>query len=260
MHFYLHFVYIFFVAALDIKKKVCYNIFVSYETNYRRSAISEMELKKIFASNYILRAADQKNIEKFISQDSVVVKDFCSGDQIFSPSSVKKHVGIILSGTAIVSPVSGSENSMLKMISYPDMFGISNLYSRTQPFPSIITAKKNCRVLFIDGDSFMSLIENDTTSLKAYLEVLSDKIVYLNQKISTLTAGSTEKKLAFFLAENSCNGEFSQTISMSALADMLNVGRASLYRALDCLSAGGIILREGKKIIITDKNALLNFN
>ncbi len=221
--------------------------------------MAEIDTREIFANNCILGTADKKSIDEFLTRDNIEIKDFSVGDEIFSPKSINKHVGIMLSGTAVVSPVSCGENAMLKLLSYPDMFGISNLYSETQPFPSIITAKSSCRVLFIDGIAFMRLIENDNSALRAYLGVLSNKIVYLNQKISTLTAGSTEKKLAVYLAENSCDGEFSQSLSMSALADMLNVGRASLYRALDVLSAQGLILRDGKKIIIKDKNALLSF-
>ena len=88
---------------------------------------------------------------------------------------------------------------------------------------------------------------------------MSRKIVFLNKKISTLTAGTTEKKLALFLAENQHDGEFSQRISMTAIAEILSVGRASLYRALDSLEAEGLIHRNGKSIFIPDKNALLNF-
>ena len=114
-------------------------------------------------------------------------------------------------------------------------------------------------MLFINGTSFRSLIENDSGALNAYLRLMSDKIVFLNKKISTLTAGSTEKKLAVFLAEHERDGAFPQSLSMSALADILNIGRASLYRALDSLEAEGLIIRDGKKIMITDKNALLGF-
>ena len=107
--------------------------------------------------------------------------------------------------------------------------------------------------------AFKRLLENDTKLLNSYLEFMSDKIVYLNKKICSLTAGSTSKKLASFLLDNQCNNAYTLTASISTLADMLNVGRASLYRAMDVLIDNGLIQRNGKTILLLDKNALLNF-
>jgi CRP-like cAMP-binding protein len=42
------------------------------------------------------------------------------------------------------------------------------------------------------------------------------------------------------------------------ITDLLGVGRASLYRAIDTLEKSGAITKNGKSIIINDINALLN--
>lgn len=219
----------------------------------------DKNIREVLKNNCILGKAQQKNIEEYLNDEVISVLDFAVGEEIISPKQSKKAVGIILSGTAVVAPASGGENAILKIIHASHTFGISNLYADSQPFPSVITAKSACSVLFIDGNAFMRLIENDPGALRAYLAVLNNKIVYLNEKISTLTAGSAQKKLAVYLAENCTGGEFSEDISMSSLADMLNVGRASLYRSLDRLTSRGIIERDGKKIKVKDKNALLSF-
>ncbi len=218
------------------------------------------QLKNYLDNNRILRSAEPQNIDRYLTDESVSERAFETGDIILSPDRPKKYVGIMLSGAASVSPVADSAGTVLKVICAGDMFGIANLYSENECFPSVITAKKRCRVLLIDGEAFKRLIENDGGALREYLTILSNKIVYLNKKISTFTAGSTEKKLCVFLAENECGGVFSQSISMSSLADMLSVGRASLYRALDALTDEGLIVRDGKTILIPDKNALLQFN
>ncbi len=220
--------------------------------------MSKYNAVDIMNNNLILSKAHPDNLKKYLSSDSVKFKSFSAGDEIYSPRSCERLVGILLYGCATVRPESEGENAILKLLRPEEMFGISNLYSQKQPFPSVITARCACEVMFIDAPAFASLIENDSGALRAYLSLLNNKIGYLNKKISTLTAGSTEKRLALYLAENQCDGEFSADLSMSALSDMLNVGRASLYRALDSLSAAGLILRDGKKILIPDKNALLN--
>ena len=45
---------------------------------------------------------------------------------------------------------------------------------------------------------------------------------------------------------------------MNSLCEMLNLGRASLYRAVDKLEADGCIKRNGKQITIINKELLLS--
>ena len=92
-----------------------------------------------------------------------------------------------------------------------------------------------------------------------YLKLLSDKIVYLNRKIAVLTAGSAEKKLASYIYEHMIGSEFIPDTSISELANVLQMGRASLYRALDVLTDKNIIHKQGKRITILDENKLKNY-
>jgi CRP-like cAMP-binding protein len=209
--------------------------------------------------NRILKCASLKNIDRYLTEQSVFVRSFCPADIIYSKDSSKKCVGIIISGKAMCEPYGAKDNTLLRIMSENDTFGIANLYCDTEPFPSIITAKTAVTALFIDGDAFCSLIENDVSALKAYLAFLSSKVVYLNKKISTLTAGNTERKLAAYISKNASDDMRLTCTSMSSLAEMLGVGRASLYRALDELTYQGIISRQGKTITIHDKNALLGY-
>ena len=93
-----------------------------------------------------------------------------------------------------------------------------------------------------------------------YLAFLSEKIRYLNRKIVTLTAGSAERRLAYFLdtsiPENAADIP-TITVPMNSLAEMLNLGRASLYRAADRLSEEGFIERDGKTIKVINRKGMM---
>lgn len=216
------------------------------------------EIFDFIMNDKILGQADQNNLRTVFNDDNIFKKQFKNSEVIYSPDYDQKLVGIIIEGRATAEPINANEKVLLRVLSPMDMFGIANLYAPDQPFISVIVARGNCCVLFIKASAFCSLIEQDAGAMHAYLEFMSKKIIFLNKKISTLTAGSTEKKLALFLAENQHNGKFSQRISMMAIAETLSVGRASLYRALDFLESQGLIQRDGKEILIPDKNALLN--
>jgi CRP-like cAMP-binding protein len=209
--------------------------------------------------NRILSCATRENIDRYLSDKALCVKEFRSGELVYNKDSENKLVGIILCGKVACEPYGAKDNTLLKLMSENDMFGIANLYSENELFPSVITAKTATKVLFINGDAFRSLIENDTAVLRAYLSLLSNKIIYLNKKIATLTAGTVENKLAAYILKNCTDDMRLPQISMSSLAEMLGVGRAYLYRSLDTLERDGAIKRDGKNILVTDKNALCRF-
>ena len=75
--------------------------------------------------------------------------------------------------------------------------------------------------------------------------------------IYTLTAGSAERRLAVFLLDYEQDGVFIPPCPMNRLAELLGIGRASLYRAIDALCAEGLIEKQGKNIHLRNKDALL---
>lgn len=213
------------------------------------------EIYPEITQNLIFKNASVDIVNRYLNRDSLCVRCFEAGELIYSPDTDKKSIGLIISGSAAVTSVAGKEKVILKTHRAGNMFGVANLYA-DQPHPSIISAAEKTEVLFIDGAAFCAFIENDQNAMRAYLAFLSKKIIYLNKEISTFTAGSAEKKLAFFLCENQQDGRFEPSFSMSRLAEMLGVGRASLYRALDALEADGLIKRVDKTILIPDKYKL----
>ena len=100
------------------------------------------------------------------------------------------------------------------------------------------------------------LLETDKKFLYNYLGFLSGRICYLNQKIRYLTAGSAERKLALYL---SSFGEETVELdaSLSSLSELLDIGRASLYRAFDTLIADGYIQKDGRTIHLLDVDAMI---
>lgn len=207
----------------------------------------------------LFKDASPDYTERYINEKSFRVLNFDQHDIVYSQACTDSCVGIILKGIATVSSDTGNSNFTLRTLSRGDIFGIANLYAKEKPFPSIICAKSALSCILIDGNAFRDFIENDPHILRRYLSLLSNKIVYLNQKISVFSAGSTEKKLAVFISENQVDGRLELSCSMSYLATALGVGRASLYRAIDKLSELGLILRSEKHIDIPSIEALKKF-
>lgn len=221
-----------------------------------------MTLLDVFSSYRnipIFSVAKEAYIRDSFGEDSFFVRSFSENETVYSSSTKERYVGIILSGSVAIHSDGGSERTLLKSAHAGEMFGIANLYAKDALFPACIRAKEKTEVVFIRSEAFQNFIENDPAVLRFYLELLSKKIVYLNRKIATYTADDTEHKLALFLLENQTDGSYTAKPSLGVLANLLGVGRASLYRALDKLTELHLISKSGPQIDIPDLSALSAF-
>lgn len=186
------------------------------------------------------------------------IENFSSGQSIAAPSDTKKRLGVMLEGSASVFSAEDNGGALLRMLTKGDTFGVANLFSTQDRFVSLIVAKKPCTVLFFSGEAAEAMLRDDPVFRLNYVRFLSDRICFLNTKISCFTAGTPERRLAVFLLTlgETEPEQFSISLCANSLSEMLNVGRASLYRAFEKLEAEGLIARDGKTITVLDKSTL----
>ena len=208
-------------------------------------------------SHRILGVADPAKVAACLCEKSLQISLTEAGEEICSPESRPHFVGILLEGRATVNSADGARAVRLRTVGKGATFGVATLFAEENPFPTRITAATRCRVLLIEAAAFRRLLLADRAAAEAFMTFLCDRIVYLNKKIASFTAGSAERRLALFLCDNECDGICSIDVSYSTLSEMLDIGRASLYRALDALEAEGLILRRDRTVTLTDKQALL---
>ncbi|MBQ9086186.1 MAG: Crp/Fnr family transcriptional regulator [Clostridia bacterium] len=208
------------------------------------------------SKNSIFAGTQPDSVNRFLTPNTLRLSNFLANQVIYSSKSEKLYVGVLCSGSAQVQAGSSEEYAVLNTLREGDMFGVANLYAQQEPFPTRIVSAGEAQVLFIDGDAFRQWIENDHCALRNYLTFQSGKLMYLNRKILTFTAGSAEKKLSLFLLDRQINGKVTLPCSMSGLADQLGIGRASLYRAVDSLIQGNLLERKDKDFFLPDPDAL----
>ena len=185
------------------------------------------------------------------------LSDFVGGESIIDDSG-KHSLYIILSGTAAVYTRDENRDFLLRTVSAGDTLGVANLFAQ-EPFVSRVISLENVRLMTVSVDAVSHLIKSDGGVAMKYILFLSDRIRFLNRRIAILSAGSAERRLAAWL-DASCPRDVDSLvipISMSALADALGLGRASLYRAFDDLRDGGFIKRQKNQVVFTDKQGML---
>ncbi len=212
-------------------------------------------VKKLSAFD-LFKNASPAVIKLALSADDCKVEVFGSNDKIYVPGQKNVSLGIILRGKAEIFSADPGKDVLIRTLSAGEAFGVSSLFDKKAGFSSKIIAKGGARVLFISETSLSQMLENDKTVMYNYINLMADRIRFLNEKIMYFTAGSTERRLALYLASLG-KKTIKLTISMTDLANTLDVGRASLYRAFDKLSEDGYIIRSEKIILLLNKEEMV---
>ncbi|MBR7061657.1 MAG: cyclic nucleotide-binding domain-containing protein [Clostridia bacterium] len=188
-------------------------------------------------------------------------REFKAGDVIYSPRKYRKALGIVLSGEVIVTR-KGDTGVLLNTLKAGDVFGLAALFGAGETasgpceFATEIRARTNASIRFIPGETVKQQVRTDPEFAENYIRLLSEKVRFLNRRIADFTASDTERKLAGYLAACPADDRGIIRPNRSALARTLDIGRASLYRALDCFESKGLIRKADRGIQIVDREAL----
>ncbi len=169
------------------------------------------------------------------------------GDIIYGRNNYKRALGVLLSGKA---EAVARERSALSTFHAGDAFGAAALFGGEE-YISFIRALAPCKVQYIPEETLQRLFREYPQTAMNYITFLSGKIRFLNGKIATYTSASVEGRLYYWLRTN-CDreGHLPTGTSMTKLAKMLNVGRTSLYRAMDELERKFVLIRRNGEITL----------
>ena len=174
------------------------------------------------------------------------------GETIMARKKFSRCIIVILKGSASVFKVdlNGKKNTVNTFYE-GDVFGMATLFYEEAEYPSEITAEKDLRLAVFPKETIEKSFSENPEFAKAYVVLLSEKIHFINKRLSTFLEGESSEKLLHWLF-NISGGEreFVLPCSVSKIGEMLGIGRASVYRAFDSLSERGIITKEGKNIVI----------
>ena len=182
------------------------------------------------------------------------VSEFSVGEDVYEP----QNIILILKGSVAVIKQTGDKKLLMRTLSDGGVSGVASLFSEDSASVSSLIAQRSTEALYINQDTVSELLKNNGEFAMKYVEFLTSRIRFLNSRIKSYTSGSAEAKLAYHLmmSYESVSGEVKLSVSMSKLAEILDIGRASLYRAIEDLTRKGVIRKSERKIEITDNEKL----
>lgn len=171
-----------------------------------------------------------------------------SGDELYRNGML----AVIVKGNATVKRLNDIGDSItIRTISTGELFGAASVFGNWKDGMSSIIADSSCDVLYISQEKFSCIIKKYPQISINYIEYLSDRIRFLNQKLDAFCAKSTEERLyEYLLSQSDFQGNIALNFGISELARRLNVGRTSIYRDIASLESKKLISRNGRNFKI----------
>ena len=198
-------------------------------------------LRRVFGADF-----DAARAAALLASPDVRTAEFADGDVIFADGT-PAALGVLVRGGAEIIRAGAGGEVLLRTLGAATLFGRES--AGTQ-----VRARGGACAVFLGRAAVEAVFAADPRTAIGYIAFLSEKIGFLNARLSTFTAESAEARLAGYLLRASDGRDaFTPEMSLSRLADLLGLGRASLYRAFDALCAAGAIEKEQRKIYIKNR-------
>ena len=208
----------------------------------------------------LFHGVSDEALYEILNGERTVLREFPAGEEIPLDLSEGKALVILLGGTALAYSKDPERTVILRTIPPGTAFGVSVLFSDEEPV-STVRAKNAVKALYLPASAVLTLIEENAPFRMNYIGFLSGRIRFLNRRIACYTAGSAERRLALYLSELPETEPRVSVLDLSLtdLSELLDIGRASLYRAFGRLSELGLISRSDRRITVLDRSALLRY-
>ena len=168
-------------------------------------------------------------LNDFLLAENCNIVEYKKGEFIFDQES-SYSLGILLSGKA-TAVCSQGDKGALKSFSKGEVFGAAGVFCKNaKAVMSKVKATATCRILFLSRNTIEKLLKSNPNRAIKYIEFLSNRVEFLNNRISTFTSNQAVRRLAKYILENAEALQHTD-VSFAALARVLDISRASLYRA-----------------------------
>lgn len=208
--------------------------------------MEELSIFKDIDSNDILKMMkcfDAKKIE--FKKDRTILSNVINSSLI----------GVMLSGSANMIRYDYNGNrSIIESLEADSVFGKTFSYLDNEVS---VVATSDCEVLLFNYDLLMKRCRKNCAChaklMDNVLDLLSQKITLLNERLEVLSKRSIREKLLCYLnliAKRKGKNTFYLPLTYTELADYLSVDRSAMMREIKNLKDEGFIASNGKKLTL----------
>ncbi|WP_416149674.1 Crp/Fnr family transcriptional regulator [Salipaludibacillus sp. HK11] len=174
-------------------------------------------------------------------------------DRLFWEGEEKRSFYVLGKGTILISKLTeGGDESLINVLGEGEIFPHTGFFHRS-PYPGTATAKKNVSVLTIPIEGFESFIREKPEIAFKIIQVMNEKIVYLQRKLNEVLSLNVESRLrSTFSYLNEVQGNVIQ-LTHQELGNIIGASRETVSRQLKKWEREGFVEVKKDRVVIKTK-------
>lgn len=218
-------------------------------------------LVNILSRSVLFSNIDYSDIELFLNNNDYKIEQYTKNDVFALAGDKVNHLMLVLEGELIARMVSESGKYIqIDKIDSGRIIAPAMLFATDNVFPVNVIPDAETSVFFMHKNNFLRAMHQNEKLLHNFIRIVSDINRFLSTKIHSLSLKTIRGKLAEYLLQEEERQGGNKTVTLlltkQELADKFAVARQALSRSLSELEEEGMILIEGRKITIVDRNRL----
>jgi CRP-like cAMP-binding protein len=204
-----------------------------------------LDIKKALNANILFKNFSNQEINNFLISSHYRILSYEVGQIIAIEGDPLPEIGLVLEGTLEVQKNYPSGKTLvIDQLTTGDVFGEVVVFSSKNIFPSSIFSITASKIMFVKKNNLVKICFQNENFLINLLQLLSEKILILNNRLHFLSSGTIRQKICFYLIERYQNQKslhISTSISREKMAEQFGTTRPSLSRELSYMQRDGLI-------------------
>lgn len=210
----------------------------------------EQELRGLL----LIDALPPEVIQAHLNHGHFKLVQYRSNNMIHLDGEMCTKLEIIISGTIVVERIDESGHLLtVSEFTRGDILGGNLLFSRNPYFPMTITSKSDAKLLEINKETLIDLLNSHHEFLLTYLQFLSDRTFVLSDKIKHYMGRTIRESILNYLNYER-KKQHTDTIRLpmtkKELAETIGIQRTSLSRELAKMRDDGLVVYDRETITL----------
>lgn len=187
---------------------------------------------------------DLRELAQYLQQSGCLLRSYSKGQLIIFNIGNKSDFLFILKGKVKVELVSpGGKTIRLRVLKNPELLLPGLLNRENSPLPVNMTAMEETTLLNLPKDALTGLLHKNRHFTSNFLELLSERFIFLLNKLEFLGFHTISRKLAYYLLSHldERSGIARLSMSIKELAELFGVERPSLSKVLADFTGEGLL-------------------
>ncbi len=209
---------------------------------------------EVLAGLDLFKSFSRDELKARLDDSGYDVKRYEKDQIIHLQNEVCQSMDIILEGRVVIQKIDEEGNVLtINVLSAPEIIGAHLIFSTNNIYPMTVVAESEVVILRLNRKLIIELGQSDPDFMVALLQVISDRIMILADKIRTISHKTIREQVTAFLTYEyyiQKSRVIELKYSKKELAERLGVQRTSLSRELNKMRRDGLLDYDARTITL----------